>query len=106
MVIDFTEDGQAQSLHRDELDLGFLGKKVIERATLIEFDVTSQTWQISLPQAAGGWKLAQNGRGFGSYNTARKAEVEWLDLCRSLGCEADSKRGEYALYGVRRAAGI
>ena len=54
MVIDFTEDGQAQSLHRDELDLGFLGKKVIERATLIEFDVTSQTWQISLPQAAGG----------------------------------------------------
>ena len=73
-------DGQVTGLHYDDLDLGFLGKKEIGRASEILFDDGSQTFYIQLPQLTG-----QNQPrfllGFSGYDVARAFEVMLLETC-------------------------
>lgn len=100
LVIDFSESGEAQAMHMDEFDLGFLGDKVVERATEIKFDAATQTWGLYLP-AEGGWAAVETGMGFSSYEVARLHEVAWLNTCRALGIEPGGSRGLSMLTQVR-----
>lgn len=100
MIIDFTADGQAQAMHRDEMDLNFLGHKSVERATEIKFNEATQKWDIQLP-LHGEWITVPHGHGFASYDGARKTEIAWLDMCRLEGVSPRSASGSAALQLVR-----
>lgn len=89
LVISFGADGEVQSLHKDQFDLGFLGEKQVHRATDIVFNSTTQQWDIVLLSPAGVRQPAHTMHtgqfGFASYDQARKVEVSWLNRCR-LAC--------------------
>lgn len=101
LVIDFLENGEAQAMHVDSFDLGFLGNKKVQRATEIKFNETTQSWGLYLPMkalrlfegAAPSYAPVHAAQGFPSYEVARQAEVLWLNVCRALGEEPNSDFG-------------
>lgn len=112
MVIDFTPDGGAEAMHRENiLDLGFLGKQEITRASDIRFDSEKQTWGIwpsvdCLPEGEGfcspdGFvpppKYAD---GFTSYETARQVEIAWFERCRLRDWVPMSDDGQVCLQAI------
>ncbi len=105
MVIAFDEEGGAEAMHRDQFPLGFLGKQKIERASDIKFNEDTQTWTI--------WLLGKYGpmtneaaEGFATYDTARDAEVGWLENCSLNGVEPLSRLGITLLLEERRKQAI
>lgn len=81
-VIDFRVDGTVEAMHSDKFDLGFLGDQNIERASDIRFDSKTQKWGVWL-QRNGHFSKPHNAwAGFSEYDTARKFEVEVLNICR------------------------
>lgn len=105
LVITFDEQGGAESLHIDQFDLGFLGKKQIVRATDIMHDGESDTWTIYLLDAEGqNPRLAWAGcSGMPTYETARNVEVAWLNLCRANDADPRSDEGHVYLNQARKA---
>lgn len=105
LVLSFTPQGQVQGMHMDTFDLGFLGSKHIERATEIKFDEATQLWGLFLPRADGSWVCpSEDAKGFPTYETAREAEVLWLNVCRVRG---EDPEGAYGLTVIRKIkAGI
>lgn len=115
MIITFTPNGEAQAMHRDELDLGFLGPREIERASEIKFNAATQRWEIQLPVkedlldlggvvegvVTGYVCQSDFAKGFHTYDGARKIEVQWLDACRLEGVEPESYNGIAALKFLR-----
>lgn len=84
MVIDFTPEGTVEAMCREGvLDLGFLGRQIISRATDIRFDAETQTWEI-WPAVNGQFVRLErdSARRFDQYEDARSAEVAWLETCR------------------------
>lgn len=108
LVITFDPCGGAESLHIDQFDLGFLGKKHITRATDIRFEDASQDWTIYLLDAQGNnpylaWKGC---KGFPSYEVARTVEVAWLNLCRLNETDPRAGDGHTYLNQARKANGL
>jgi len=108
VVITFGEDGSAESLHVDQFDLGFLGKKEITRATDIRFEGDTQDWTIYLLDAKGenptlAWKGC---KGLPSYEVARTVEVAWLNLCRLNDADPRDGDGHTYLNQARKANGL
>lgn len=107
MVITFDENGGASAMHRDQMDLGFLGKQQIKRASEILFNEVTQLWDIYLPTAlihdSEGWVTDKNAQGFESYEQARSAEVAWLEMCAIDGVPPLSTVGVGNLCIVRLA---
>lgn len=115
MVIDFAPSGAVEAMHRENvLDLGFLGRQEIIRATDIRFDAGTQTWGIwpRKPKAELDREMAENGHheaedfvpppckeatGFQSYETAREVEIRWLEYCRLVGADPATPRGALVL---------
>lgn len=91
IVIDITQQGEAEALHMDEFDLFFLGKAKVTRASHIIFDVFSQSWFILLPDQEEPFDVLT---GFKKYGEARDFEVDWLQECRKQGINPLSKEGE------------
>lgn len=88
MVIDFTDTGEVEAMHRDAFDLGFLGMQDIQRASDIRFHVPSQTWAIHLREGDSFVQVPPSWlSGFPSYETAREFEVKFLEQCRMLGLD-------------------
>lgn len=94
MVIDFDPQGGAESMHREELlDLSFLGKQSITRASDLRFNETTQKWDI--------WVCVENdfktpppaACGFSSYSECRDVEVRWFEVCRRAGVAPLSSEG-------------
>lgn len=102
MVIDFTETGMVQSMHRDEFDLGFLGDKSIARASDIRFCETTQLWDIWLLRKGQQEWLCADARGLPAYDVARSIEVAWLDQCRLAGVDPISRDGSKILHDIRQ----
>jgi hypothetical protein len=48
-VMTFGDDGTAQCLYHELIDLHELGHLACERASVIEFDQATQQWQVKLP---------------------------------------------------------
>ena len=48
-VMTFTDDGMAQCLYHELIDLTELGHLCCTRASVIEFDAATQEWQVKLP---------------------------------------------------------
>lgn len=101
VVIDFTEDGQAQAMHRDGFDLGFLGGRSIERASEICFDEASQLWDVHALLPSKSTILLGGARRFGTYESARATEVAWFDSCRLQGVAPTSGEGQDILENLR-----
>lgn len=99
MVIDFAPTGAVQAMHRENvLNLAFLGKQAIIRATDIRFDTDTQKWGIwpRTPGAEGEQfdpPPCKAATGFDSYESARDAEILWLEQCRLVGVEPSSRQG-------------
>lgn len=107
LVITFDSEGSAESLHIDQFDLGFLGKKHITRATDITFDDDSQTWTIYLLTEGKDPVLAWAGcKGLPTYEVARSVEVAWLNLCRVNDASPKSGEGHTYLNQARKANGL
>lgn len=107
LVVDFLESGEAQAMHVDSFDLGFLGNKNVKRATEIKFNEETQSWGLHLPVNAQNqecveptYRPVSEAQGFPSYEVARDAEVLWLNVCRAMGAEPSSA------YGVKVIARI
>lgn len=105
MIIDFTPDGQVQAMHRDGMDLGFLGAKSITRASDIKFNEATQLWDIWLilegePLPC----LVTEAKGFPAYDVARSCEVYWLDQCRLGAIDPVSVEGRSTLNEFRQGA--
>lgn len=103
MVIDFAPTGAVQAMHRENvLNLAFLGKQKIVRATDIRFDTDSQKWGI-WPRKPGAEAEdfmpppCDAATGFDSYESARDVEIRWLEQCRLLGVEPSSDSGTLVL---------
>ncbi len=101
MVLTFNDQGEVEALHRDQFNLGFLGKQKIERASDIKFNEDTQAWTI--------WLLGKYGpmtneaaEGFETYDQARDAEVAWLEYSAMNGFEPSSPLGIAALQAIRR----
>lgn len=109
LVIDFLENGEAQAMHVDGFDLGFLGNKKVQRATEIKFDEDTQQWGLYLPiesQLPGdtqAFRPVAEAQGFPSYEVAREAEVLWLNVCRSKSVTPDSEYGLGVISHIRSA---
>lgn len=99
MVIDFSADGGAEAMHREDLlPLTFLGTQSIERASDIKFDTGTQTWGIWLADGNGGFlPPADKAKGFPTYEEARTVEVKWLERCRLVSRDPKSLGGELVL---------
>jgi hypothetical protein len=80
MLFTVTGEGVVSGLHFDTFDLGFLGKKQVQRASEIMFNDATQLWDVLLPGQA---TPHADACGFASYNVARLFEVEWLQSCAS-----------------------
>jgi hypothetical protein len=107
LVITFDPSGQVESLHIDQFDLGFLGKKSIQRATDIVYDEAKETWGIYLLDDEGHRKPPVHGSsGFATYETARKVEVGWLNLCRLNDIDPVSDYGHVLLNQARKYVGL
>ena len=48
-IMTFGDDGTAQCLYHELIDLTELGHLCCERASVIEFDAATQEWQVKLP---------------------------------------------------------
>lgn len=99
MVIDFTPEGTVEAMCREGvLDLGFLGRQTISRATDIRFDAETQTWEI-WPAVNGQFVRLErdSARGFQQYEEARNAEVAWLERCRLNDLDPLSDEGQQVL---------
>lgn len=100
IVIDISTEGVVKGMHRDEFNLGFLGRQKINRASEIKFNDRSQKWEILVPVEYGPhmtpvtpeYELVAECGYFDSYNTAREFEVRWMNECRIAGVPP----GEYA----------
>lgn len=98
MVLDFNSDGSAQSMHRDEFNLGFLGRQEIVRASEIKFDTATQRWNILVPcESTAEFICTDEACGFAGYDEARQMEVKWLDGCRLVGISPLSEEGRSLL---------
>ncbi|KGP00293.1 hypothetical protein JT27_18355 [Alcaligenes faecalis] len=110
LAITIHPDGTTQAMQRDELDLGFLGPRRVQRATEIMFNDQTQKWDIEPTNAIchGGEPglESEHLRGFDKYEQARKIEVTWLNTCRSVGVPPCSCAGIDILKGVRQAPGF
>lgn len=95
MVLSFSDTGEVSALHRDEFDIGFLGKQEIKRASEILFNELSQKWAVHLPDHDGNYGLPpiRAAKGFVTYKQARDFEVEWLEHCALQGVEPISLMG-------------
>jgi hypothetical protein len=102
MAITFEPTGTVHAMHRDEFDLGFLGRQEIKRASEIKFHDDSQKWDIHVPPCADAtadqWYTFHEIRGFSAYNSARKFEVLWLEHCAKDGI------APLSTYGMELAA--
>lgn len=109
LVIDFLPTGEAQSMHVDKFDLGFLGSKSVKRATEIKFDEKTQQWGLYLPleplQHGDGesYYPVAEAQGFPSYEVAREAEVLWLNVCRAKGEEPNGAYGKGVITRIKSA---
>lgn len=110
LVIDFLENGEAQAMHVDSFDLGFLGNKKVQRATEIKFNETTQSWGLYLPSDTRPgvgmepvYYPVGSAQGFPSYEVARQAEVLWLNVCRALGEEPNSDFGLGVIARIKSA---
>lgn len=102
IVIDIDPEGVVKGMHRDEFNLGFLGKQKIVRASEIKFSTDSQKWEIFIPLPVGGDELLVKECGqFDSYNVARNFEVLWMNECRLAGVEPYSEAGRAVAFGLR-----
>ena len=45
-VLTFTESGEGRCLYTEAIELGTIGRLTMQRATSIEFDATSQQWEV------------------------------------------------------------
>lgn len=81
IVIDCNSNGTVEGLHFDAFDLGFLGRKHVERASEIFHNAETDLWDILLPSQGRAYPEVQ---GFSGYDTARRFEVLWLQDCRKL----------------------
>lgn len=109
-VISFKPNGEVTALHNDNFDLSFLGRQQIKRATDIRFDGSTQTWGLWLPKpwphVGGEYYTFHGAGGFASYETARKAEVEWLNASAALGIDPAGESGVALLAEVRGKLGV
>lgn len=101
-VVQVSAAGVLNGLHFDDFDLGQFGKKSVARASEIFFNEDSQLWDIQLPYQD---KPFPEARGFGSYDEARRFEVEWLQECMIRGVDADSRPGAAVCRILRHPAG-
>lgn len=104
IVIDVHHDGKVEGMHFDQFDLGFLGKKRVERASDIVWDAMGEYWEIRVAQAQR--ETPQATQGFTTYESAREFEVAWFQECRKQGVSPDSEEGERIaidLRGVNKA---
>lgn len=100
-VIDFSASGEVSAMHRDEFPLGFLGRQTIARASEIMFDESTQLWDIWLIEGDPVPRLAAGARDFPTYDTARKAEVAWLEAARLNDVHPMSAQGLALLAAIR-----
>lgn len=83
MVFDIGQTGRVTGMHHDKMDMGFLGKQKITRASDIRFDTSKQQWFIHLasPSHRQRFIKSETVGGFSGYNEARDFEVLWLNEC-------------------------
>lgn len=93
IVISISPDGKVSGMHRDEFNLGFLGKQHIERASEILFNDDTQKWEIAVPTERGTYVVIEECGTFDSYNAARTFEVQWMNECFLNQCRPFSKQG-------------
>lgn len=104
LVINFTEGGSVTAMHSDTFDLGFLGTKRVYRQTDIVFDSESQAWNIEyfIDGSPDNRFRHSTLDGFATYETARQAEVDWLNRCRLSSIVPESQEGTRIMQRVRR----
>lgn len=101
MVLDFSPTGQVQAMHRDAFPLSFLGKQSISRASDIRHDEATDTWAINV--AVGDQFVPVKGAdGFATYESARRMEVRWFEMCRIHSITPASDDGAILLKALRR----
>lgn len=100
MVLDFSPTGQVQGMHRDVFPLGFLGKQTITRASDIVHDADSDTWTITVAVGSTFVNVA-GADGFATYDSARRMEVRWFEMCRLHGVSPVSEEGGILLKALR-----
>lgn len=102
IVLDFDSNGQAQGMHFDQFDLGFLGDKHVTRASEIVYNDTTQLWDVVLPNQGIAHTPLQ---GFSGYDVARAFEVQWLQECRKREVDPYSLDGAVVAIELHRRAG-
>ena len=101
MILDFAEDGVAESMHHDGLPLTFLGDMEVSRASEIRFNSLTQKWDIELIEGGKSLGVVPASCGFYGYDIARKVEAQWLSQCRLHGAHPFSESGVLILTGIR-----
>lgn len=90
-VIEFGADGRVEAMHNDKMNLDFLGPQRVTRASEILWDENDQVWAVWLVRQDSSLMRIDSLGTFTSYDSARKAEVAWLNACRRSGVAPDSE---------------
>ena len=89
-VLSVGVDGRVEGLYLDNLDLSSVGKKKVQRVSLVVHDETTDTFGVYLQPDDFSCLDAQ---GFARYSEAVAFEVEWLNACRSRNIDPRSGMG-------------
>lgn len=96
LVVNFSPEGGVSAMYNDKMDLSFLGKRKVERASEILFDEDTGTWSIHVTPAGacgGEHGVTPCATGFDGYEQARRVEVAWFNAARMAGVPPLSPEG-------------
>ena len=101
LVITVAPTGHVSALNRDDiLDLGFLGDKHIERASIIDFDEADQSFFIVPKGMDNPHPLFTR---FSGYEVARNFEITYLQECMKQGVDPTTEDGFILASAIRQS---
>ncbi len=102
MVIDVEADGAVHSMYRENvLQLDFLGKQSVRRASDLIFNDDTQMFDIHLAEGSTFMPPVPEARDFPTYEAAREMEVRWLEMSRLHDVRPSSPEGRCLLAHLR-----
>lgn len=102
MVIDVELDGTVHSMYRENvMQLDFLGKQSVRRASDLIFNDDTQMFDIHLAEGSAFLPPVPEARDFPTYEAARDMEVRWLEMARLHDVHPASREGRCLLSHLR-----